>query len=77
MYDKGPLVTMFIVLSIAIYFTGRALGWLVLSLAMGRAVLMKEDAVPKLASVGWGLASLAIAAFLCSLYPGWAFSLPL
>lgn len=71
-----PLRPMVVVLAIVIYCSGRALGWLVLSLALGRAVLMKEDVVPKLASVGWGLMSLAIAAFLCSLYPGWTFSLP-
>lgn len=67
---------MFFVLAIVIYFSGRALGWLALSLAMGRAVLMKDNVVPKLASVGWGLMSLAIAAFLCELYPGWTFALP-
>ncbi len=67
---------MFFILSIAIYFAGRAIGWLALSLALGRNVLMREDFAPKSAALLWGLASLAIAAFLCHLYPGWALALP-
>lgn len=72
--DFYPL--MFFVLSIVIFFVGRAIGWLALSLAMGRAVLMKENVAPKSATVLWAVASLALSALLCYLYPGWTFSLP-
>lgn len=67
---------MFFILSILIYGAGHAIGWLALSLALGRSALVKEDIAPKTASLLWAVASMAIAAFLCHLYPGWALALP-
>ena len=68
---------MFIIFFFLIYGAGRAIGWLTLSLTMGREVLLEEpEPKQNLLAIGWFIVSLALAGLLCFKRTNWGFSLP-
>ncbi|HRJ72863.1 MAG TPA: hypothetical protein PLS03_11610 [Terrimicrobiaceae bacterium] len=68
---------MFVILSIVIYFAGRAIGWLALSLTMGRDAVFQQQTGPNVASTMWLVLSVGIAAIICFLKSDWGIALPI
>jgi len=69
--------SMFVILSIVIYFAGRAIGWLALSLTMGRDAVFQQQTGPNVASTMWLVLSVGIAAIICFLKSDWGIALPI
>jgi len=69
---------MFIIFFFLIYGAGRAIGWLALSLTMGREVLLEEpDPKQNLIAIGWFIASLVLAGLISFSRKDWGLGLPL
>jgi len=69
---------MFFILTFLIYGVGRAIGWMALSLTMGRDVLLEEEpASRQILSYVWMAASILLAVIICFYQTNWGLGLPL
>ena len=68
---------MFFILAFLIYGVGRAIGWLALSLAMGREVFLQDQpAGRQVLGLAWLVLSIVLAGLICFSRTGWGFGLP-
>lgn len=71
-----PRRFMFFIVSMLIYGVGRAIGWLTLSVTMGREALFEETTGRDRLSVLWIVASMVISGIICFGLTQWGFGLP-